>query len=563
MLSELFIDNFVIIKRQHIFFKEGFNVISGETGSGKSLILNAIDLLLGKRADKDSLGNFSDKTIVEGVFDLTPSQVKKLEQKDLSFDDNKLIITRTIRKTSSSVRINGRLMNLATVKSITEDLVDIYKQGDSSNFMNKKNYLDIIDSYSQDKETIKLRKEIKSLYDKKNKLLQRFEEFDLSDEEVQREKELIRYQIEDIREVNLDNIDEDAIDKEYKKLSNITEIRDSFEKASELISSMDYDRITLSTLLSEVSYEISKFEDYDEKTQELNTRLATISDDLDEFYADLDTYKESLDQDPEKLYQLEMITQKIFDLKRKYGNSIEEINKYYQSILKRLEELDELTDLKENINDKVSALDDKLLEKSQALHEIRVKKAKILEEEIKREIQSLNIVNGKFKIDFKKRPDIGAKGFDDVDFLIRTNKGEDLKSLSKTASGGEISRIMLSFKGVFADYDDIDTLIFDEIDAGISGRTAQIVAEKILDLSKKRQIISVSHLPQIASLSNNHILISKEDMDKYTVSRAETIEKDQRVNEIARLIGGVDITSTTRKSAKEMLEMAEELKNGK
>lgn len=562
MLSELFIDNFVIIKRQHVFFKEGFNVITGETGSGKSLILNAINLLLGKRADKDTVGKFSDKTIVEGVFELSPLQIKKLEKKDISFDDNKLIITRTIKKSSSSVRINSRMVNLSLVREITGDLIDIYKQGDSSNFMDKKNYLDIIDYYNKDSETLKLREEIENLYNQKNDLLNKFKNFDLSDEEVQREKELINYQLEDIRELDLDNIDEEKIDKEYKKLNNITELKDSFDKTSELISSIDYDSVTVSTLLSQANYELSKFSDFDEETEELYTRLNTISDEVDELYRDLDSYKEGLDQDPERLYQLEMFTQKLFDLKRKYGNSISQIKKYYQSITERLEELDELTDLKSNINKKISIIDEKLYQKSEILHEIRVRKSKVLEEEIKEEIKSLNIVNGKFKIDFKKKDQVGSKGFDEVDFLIRTNKGEDLKSLSKTASGGEMSRIMLSFKGVFADYDKIDTLIFDEIDAGISGRTAQIVAEKILDLSKKRQIISVSHLPQIATLSNNHILISKTDLDRFTVSKAYTIEDKERVDEIARLIGGVDITSTTIKSAKEMLEMAEELKNG-
>ncbi|MDD7464369.1 MAG: DNA repair protein RecN [Anaerococcus sp.] len=562
MLSELFIDNFVIIKRQHIFFKEGFNVITGETGSGKSLILNAINLLLGKRADKDTVGKFSDKTIVEGVFELSPSQRKKLEAKDISFDDNKLIITRTIGKSSSSVRINSRVANLSLVKEVTDNLIDIYKQGDSSNFMDKKNYLDIIDSYSRDKETLSLRKEIKELYDEKNKLIERFEKFDLSDEEVQREKELINYQIEDISEIDLDTIDEEAIDREYKKLNNVTEIKESMEKMTELISSMDYDSLTVTRLLSEVDYELSKYSDYDEDTKDLYERLTNISDEVDEFYRDLDTYKQGLDQDPERLYQLEMLTQKIFDLKRKYGNSIDDIKTYYESILKRLDELDELSDLKTNINEKIADFDKKLYAKSKALHEIRVKKSKLLEEEIKNEIQSLNIVNGKFKISFKESPKPGPKGFDDLDFLIRTNKGEDLKSLSKTASGGEISRIMLSFKNVFADYDDIDTLIFDEIDAGISGRTAQIVGEKILDLSQRRQVISVSHLPQIATLSNNHILISKKDLDKYTISEQESLSGKKRIDEIARLIGGVDITPTTIKSAKEMLEMAEELKHG-
>lgn len=562
MLSELFIDNFVIIKRQHVFFKKGFNVITGETGSGKSLILNAINLLLGKRADKDTVGKFSDKTIIEGVFELSDFQINNFKSKDISFDDNKLIITRIITKSGSSVRINSRLSNLSLLKEITGDLIDIYKQGDSSSLMDQKNYLNIIDSYNKDENTINLRKEIKDIYFQKNSLINKFEKYDLSDEKVQREKELINYQIEDISEIDLDTINEDQIDKEYKKLNNITELRDSFEKITDLISSMDYDSVSLSTLLSQASYELSKFSSFDKETESFYNRINLITDQVDDLYRDLEIYKESLDNDPERLYQLEMLTQKLFDLKRKYGNTIDNIKAYYKSIIEKLNELDELTDLKNNINKKILEIDQKLYEKSEELHKIRVEKSKYLEKEIKNEIKSLNIANGKFKINFKKTESVGSKGFDEIDFLIRTNKGEDLKSLSKTVSGGEMSRIMLSFKGVFSDYDNIDTMIFDEIDAGISGRTAQIVGEKILDLSKKRQIITVSHLPQIAALSNNHILISKKDLDQYTISMAKTIENKERIEEIARLIGGVDITKTTIKSAKEMLDMAEELKNG-
>ena len=202
-----------------------------------------------------------------------------------------------------------------------------------------------------------------------------------------------------------------------------------------------------------------------------------------------------------------------------------------------------------------------MVENSEEIHDIRLKKIESLEKSLNKEIVELNIKNGKFKVDLKKKDSIDKLGFDDIDFLIRTNKGENLTSLTKTASGGEISRIMLAFKEVFASFDDIDTMIFDEIDTGISGRTAQIVGEKILDLSKKRQVIAISHLPQIASLANNHILISKEDCGNFTISSSKNIKEDERTLEIARLIGGVDITETTIKSAREILEMAEDLRN--
>ena len=562
MLAELFINNLVIIKRDHLFFDDGFNVLSGETGSGKSLILEAINIVLGKRANKDIIGKFDDKTIIEAVFDLDNETIKKLENKDITFDDNKLIITRTINQQSSSIRINGRVTNLSLVKEISVLLIDIYKQGDSNIFMDKDNYLDIIDAYKKTDNDIKLKNEISKLYKEKNNLLKKFENFNLSDEEVLREKEIINYQIDDIEQIDLLNINEEEIDQEYKRLNSITELRESIEKSEELISSFDYDQVSISSLLANLSSNISEFSGIDKSIEDINDKIYTLIDLANEIYSNLDSYKENLDQNPERLYELEMINQKLFDLKRKYGNNIEDILKYYDKISLRLKELEKISDFKKNIDKDIREIDKKLEEKSIELSKIRKNKSKNLEKEIKSEIQSLNIVNGDFKVLFKKK-NIDSSGIDDIDFLIKTNKGEDLKSLSKTASGGEVSRIVLSFKKIFADYDKIDTMIFDEIDQGISGRTAQIVGEKILDLSKERQILAISHLPQIASLSTNHILIEKYDEKDLTISKSTNITGDDRTKEIARLLAGVDITNKTLESAKEMIDMANNLRKGK
>lgn len=562
MLAELFINNLVIIKRDHLFFDSGFNVLSGETGSGKSLILEAINIVLGKRTNKDIIGKFDDKTIIEAVFNLDEDTIKKLEDKDITFDDNKLIIARTINQQSSSIRINGRVANLSLIKEISSLLIDIYKQGDSNIFMDKGNYLDIIDAYKKDKETIKLKNEINKLFNEKNNLLKKFDEFNLSQEEVSREKELINYQLDDIEQIDLLNIDEEKIDQEYKKLNSITELRESIESSEELISSFDYDKASISSLLANLSSNLSDFSEIDKSIEEVNDKIYTVIDLVNEIYSELDNYKDKLDQNPERLYELEMINQKLFDLKRKYGNEIEDIIEYYDKISLRLKELEKISDLKKNIDKDIKNINKNLEEKSLALSKIRKEKSKNLEKEIKSEIQSLNIINGDFKVLFKNKNKIDSNGIDDIDFLIKTNKGEDLKSLSKTASGGEVSRIVLSFKKIFADYDKIDTMIFDEIDQGISGRTAQIVGEKILDLSKERQILAISHLPQIASLSTNHILIEKFDQKDLTISKSTNIKENDRVKEIARLLAGVDITDKTMESAKEMVEMAEELRKG-
>ncbi|WP_282930035.1 DNA repair protein RecN [Anaerococcus sp. Marseille-Q7828] len=563
MLAELFIDNFVIIKRNHIFFEDGFNVLTGETGSGKSLILEAINLLLGKKANKDIVGRFADSTTIEGIFIVDEETKKILENNTVLFDenDNKLIVNRTITPKSSTLRINGRVANLTILREISPILIDIYNQGDSNAFMNKANYIYLIDNYSNDKETSDLRKMIKALNNQKNDYLVKFANLNLTDEEIQRERDLIKYQIEEIEAIDLFSINEEEIDEEYKKLNNINDLRTAIGAAKSILDSTDYDQQSLTSMLGASLSEISNFTNIDKKISDFYDRLSAINDEINDLYSDMDLYEESLIGDPEREKELEELMQVLFNLKRKYGQSIEEIIKYYDEISSRLKELDEIESLRLSKDQKIKEIDQKLDIYASKLHEIRLKKSKILEKAINTSIRELNIKNGLFKIEFSKKDHIDMTGYDDVDFLIRTNKGEKLKSLSATASGGEISRIMLAFKEIFADFDNVDTMIFDEIDTGISGRTAQVVGEKILDLSKKRQVISISHLPQIAALAQNHILITKNDEGDFTISKTEKIEDEKRVEEISRLIGGVNITDITLHSAREMLTMAEELRN--
>ncbi|ACV29055.1 Recombination protein N [Anaerococcus prevotii] len=561
MLLELFIDNFVIIKRNHIYFEEGFNVLTGETGSGKSLILQAINLCLGARADKDSIGRFADKTIIEGVFEVNSEIKAILCDMDVSFDDNKLIITRTISKKSSSIRVNGRITNLNSLKDISHILMDIYKQGDSNSFMNSANYIDLIDNFTNDAESKDIRDNLSKLYKQRLELLDKFNKLDLSEEEITRERDLINYQINEIEEVDIFNLDEESLDREYQKLNNISSIMNSSNKIKEYIDSSEFGQVSMTSLINECISEISSYTSVDEKIEDIYKSLINISELINDAYQDIDSYESSLEQDPERMYELDMINQTLFSLKRKYGSTIEDIKGYYDNIKERIKELNEIEGLRTTIDRDRSKINKDLSDYSLQLSEIRKNKSKILEAEINKAIKELDIKNGKFKIDIERKESLGSNGFDDIDFLISTNKGDSLKPLSKTASGGELSRIMLAFKEVFSDADTVDTLIFDEIDTGISGRTAQVVGEKILDLSKKRQIIAISHLPQIASLANNHILIKKEDIEDFTISRTEKLSNGDRSLEIARMISGVDITATSKKSAEEMLQMAEDLRN--
>lgn len=560
MLFELFIDNFVIIKKQYIRFEDGFNVITGETGSGKSLILDAINLILGDRAKKEYIGNFSDKTIVEAVFIIKDKEKEDFfESKDISLDENKLIITRIIRKSSSTIRINGRISTLETLKEISSILVDIYNQNDNTEFINKSNYINLLDTYKNDDDTIKLLSNLKKLDDKKNNLNNKLSLIDLDDKELIREVELLRFQIDEIEKADIENLDEDKLDSDYKRLNSITELKEALEFSKEKISGYDYNNPGIIDIISKISSKLEEFSDIDNEVNDFYQGIIQVEDQLSEIYSAIDYYSDNLYFDENELNQLEDKIHTVFDLKRKYGSSLDEVIDYYNTSKKRLEELENSTKLKKDIFKDIENINDEMLDISKKLHDIRINKSIELEDKINESIHRLNIKNGLFSIKLKEKT-LSNKGIDNVLFLIRTNKGESLKSLEKTASGGELSRIMLAFKEIYSDFDKIDTLIFDEIDQGISGRTAQIVAEKISNISKARQIISVSHLPQIASFADNHILVTKKDTNDSTITSIDLISGEDRIHELARLIGGVDITDKTYSSAKEMLDMASNLK---
>ena len=290
MLAELFIDNFVIIKRNHIFFEDGFNVLTGETGSGKSLILEAINLLLGKKANKDIVGQFSDTTTIEGIFLVDDKTKKVLENNTVLFDDNdnKLIVNRTITHKSSTLRINGRVANLTILREISPILIDIYNQGDSNAFMNKANYIYLIDNYSNDSETNDLKNMIKALNNQKNDYLVKYANLNLTDEEIQRERDLIKYQIEEIEAIDLFSIDEEDIDEEYKRLSSINDLRSAIESSKSILDSSDYDAESMTKMLGASISEISNYTNIDNKISDFYDRLSAINDEINDIYSDMD-----------------------------------------------------------------------------------------------------------------------------------------------------------------------------------------------------------------------------------------------------------------------------------
>ena len=379
--------------------------------------------------------------------------------------------------------------------------------------------------------------------------------------ERDREIDILRFQIEEIDEANLTMEDEHSIEAEFKKLSNINKISQSVELALSYLDSDDYDFQGAINLVNKSLSLVSSAKEFDEKLESFFNRLSEINYELQDINRELNYYLNSIDIDMERLNYLHERIDLVNKLKRKYGNSIDSIFKFRDEAEERLNKLLNFEKEYENSLSRIKELEEKLDKNCSKLSEMRKKIANILEENVKAELSQLNMSNVDFKVDFIRTAQFTPQGFDKIEFLISTNPGEGLKPLSKIISGGEMSRIMLAFKSILAFLDKIPTLIFDEIDAGISGRTAQIVGEKIYNISKKHQVICISHLPQIAALADSHFVINKVSKANRTISEVSRLSDQERVEEMARLIGGVDLTTTTLKHASEMIEMSKKLKN--
>ena len=564
MLVELSIKDFAIIDNIKINFTKGLNVITGETGSGKSILIEALGMILGSRTSKDFIRTGCDKAVLEGVFYIEDLSTLRPILNDLSIDidhDNLLIITKEIFANGPSLsKVNGRAMNLTMLKTITTKLVDIFGQHEHQSLLDINNHQLLVDAFG-DEDFTSLKSTIKELYDELQEEKKKIKSLSMDSGERDREIDILRFQIEEIDEANLTMEDEHSIEAEFKKLSNINKISQSVELALSYLDSDDYDFQGAINLVNKSLSLVSSAKEFDEKLESFFNRLSEINYELQDINRELNYYLNSIDIDMERLNYLHERIDLVNKLKRKYGNSIDSIFKFKDEAEERLNKLLNFEKEYENSLSRIKELEEKLDKNCSKLSEMRKKIANILEENVKAELSQLNMSNVDFKVDFIRTAQFTPQGFDKIEFLISTNPGEGLKPLSKIISGGEMSRIMLAFKSILAFLDKIPTLIFDEIDAGISGRTAQIVGEKIYNISKKHQVICISHLPQIAALADSHFVINKVSKANRTISEVSRLSDQERVEEMARLIGGVDLTTTTLKHASEMIEMSKKLKN--
>lgn len=565
MLVELNIENFAVAEKLHINFSKGFNVLTGETGAGKSVIVDAIGMILGGRANKDLIRTGCDKAILEGLFYLEKSSEinKILDEYGIENEKNDyLLITREIYSTGRSIsRINGRTVTLGMLNNVTKYLIDIHGQHEHQSLLNSENHIHIIDSFG-DNNFRTLKEDIYIYY---NELVfQRKKLKDLSMDEIEKDREidLLKYQIEEIDNAKLSKEEEEEIAKEYDKLSNIKEIELNISEALNILQSKEYEGFSIIDAINKVISLIGGIKNFDIEIKKYYESFTNIGFELQDLSGDLRYYLDNIAVDEERLVFLEERLDTINKLKKKYGNNIDEIIAYRNGIYEKFQIL--LNNEKEisQIKNEIENIEKMLEVKCEELSNKRKEIASILEESLSGELKQLNMSNVLFKVSFKKYNHFTPEGFDNVEFLISTNPGEDLKPLSKIVSGGEMSRIMLAFKSILAEYDKIPCLIFDEIDTGISGRTAQVVGEKIVNISKEHQIICVSHLPQIAALADTHFSIYKNIHGSRTVTQIKKLSFEERIEELSRLLGGVNLTDTTKMHAKEMLDLATKIKNG-
>ena len=551
MLLELNIENFAIIENMKIEFESGLNVLTGETGSGKSIIIDSLGLVLGQRANKDIIKKGKDRAFIEAVFSSYDEETKDLLLEYGIDSGDLVVVSKEIREKGPSItRVNNRTVTSQILSKISSHLIDIFAQHESISLMDNKNQLKLIDDFSG-KGQRQLLDDLKELVEEINSLKNEYNEKSNMEQNKDREIDLLEYQIKEIEDAGLSDYDDEELYEDFNALNNMTDTLIKLSEAKSLINE-GYETSSLEDILDRVIANVVDVTSYNKDLKEVEENLEDIRFRISDIAKDLDRYINSSEIDEERLQFLKERIDLVNNLKLKYGNNVKTINIFFDEISERLRFLQNFEDNLNKLLKKIKEKEKEALILAEKISQNRKNTARILEKKVEEEINKLNIKDAKFKIDIKEK-DLSFDGIDKIEFLIAPNLGQDLMPMAKVASGGEMSRIMLGFKSIIAEKDNIPTLVFDEIDTGISGKTAQIVGNKIKEVSKDRQVIVISHLPQIVALADTHFAIKKDVVNNSTISTIDKLSYDERVNEVARLIGGMNISEIAIETAKEMI----------
>ena len=538
MINTLHIKNIGIIDDISIDLDEGFNVLTGETGAGKTLIIDSLNLACGSRFSKEIIRKGEDFCLVElSIF---------LPNHEDSIDGN-IIVSREIHTNGrSSCKINGRLVTVNELKDFMSRIVDIHGQNDNQTIMSKSEHVNYLDNFIGNK-IINVKNEYTKLYDRYIQINKELKENYGDDKEKQRRLDLLKYQLNEIDNAHLKPEEEESLIAERKRMMNSEKIYSCLNEVDNNLSEIVIDGINASVRALE------KIEDIDEEYKEKLNLLKNIYYDVQELSRDISGMNDEVSFDDERRDEIEKRLDYIYDLKRKYGNSIEEILAYQKEVEDEVFKIENLEEHNNELKKELSEIKNHMLEKARALNKIRSENALILNEKINKELYDLEMKNARFcvGINYEENEEYNENGLNDIEFLISTNVGDEAKPLIKIASGGEISRIMLAIKTVLADTDEVPVLIFDEIDTGISGRAAKSVGEKIKIISKKHQVICITHQANIAAQGDSNYYISKRVLDGRTFTSIKKLNEKEIIEEIARISSG-DITKSALEHAKEM-----------
>lgn len=558
MLIQLNIKNFALIEDISVQFDKGFSILSGETGAGKSILIDAIDFVLGGKFSKDSIRTGEKSTFVEAVFSLENNNLEKiLEELGIEFDNTLIISREAVISGKNIIKINGRSVIAASLKKIREKLLDIHGQHKNNTLLDRSSHIIYLDNFigKNISDTLAifsgLRQELKEV-------LSEISEVSESKDTAQL-LEYTKFQIEDIEKANLRIGEEEELSEEYKILSNSEKITEALSVSYRLLSSNE-DGESVIDSLSKVINNLSSIEDSLCSIKSKKDTLQESFYNIQDISAELRDLSESITFDKDKLEKINQRLYQINNYKNKYGKTISEVLDYYKSLKEKYDNLLNSDKILEKLKNKQNQILSKMNPVAEKLHKIRQKYAKELEDKILNELSYVGLEKSRMEIEVNKADEFNENGFDNVRIMISTNPGEPLKSLEKVLSGGELSRIMLALKCVYADKDQIESLIFDEIDTGISGVTGQRVGEKMYQLSIGHQILCITHLPQIAAFSDNHYYVTKQVKDNKTYTSIRLLSNEDKIRQIASMIGGESITQTTLDNAKEMVSFADEKK---
>ena len=557
MLLHLHVKNLALIDEAEVDFTEGLNILTGETGAGKSILIGSINLALGQKASKSMIREHAEYAFVELVFEAGERTAEKLKQMDIFPDDGQVIISRKLTGNRSICKINGETCTVSMVKQAAFYLLDIHGQHEHQSLLYPEKQMEILDAYGKE-EIQKQREQVQKAYEAYKALKKELEQYEIDEEQKKRQMDFLAFEISEIEDAKLKVGEDEALEAQYRKMINAKRITESLSEVYELTG---YEREGSSEQIGRAVRQLSQVSELDDDLKGIYETLNDIDALLSDFNRELSSYLSDFQFSQEEFLETEERLNLLNHLKSKYGASIEAVLEYKQKKEEEYEALEYFEQNRAELKRKIEEQKTVLQKQCERLTKSRKKWAKSLEKEIIEGLQELNFLNVAFEIVFEEKAEFSSNGKDSICFFISTNPGEPKRELQKVVSGGELSRIMLAIKTILADKDEKETLIFDEIDTGISGKTAWKVSEKMAVIAKSHQVLCITHLPQIAAQADSHFLIEKSVKELETQTKIRRLDDEKSVEELARMLGGESITETVLSNAREMKEMAQQQKN--